>query len=218
MASLANLGASPLLQHAAYEKYTSVLRDVRLALADHNHTVSDQILVTVMLLNLFDTVTSDAISLTWNQHERGELALVHVWSLDPLQSSTGWNIFQRLRTDVLSPRKKTHSNHDDQVDALAQYISEVQSIDEELETWSAEYTNKHTPALSLINTRNLTAPRPYSTFPVQSAIINIPQSRSGHLLLRHQKQHQQHSAPVFQSSMHSSGISKGVSGLDVDWL
>ncbi|KAF9885562.1 hypothetical protein FE257_012768 [Aspergillus nanangensis] len=102
MASLANLNYGPHLKHAAYENYSSVLREINLALASNSHTVSYEILVTVMLLNVFETVTCDGNDLiSWNKHEGGELALVHLWNMDQLESPLGRKIFLQLRDDIL---------------------------------------------------------------------------------------------------------------------
>ncbi|PWY72183.1 hypothetical protein BO94DRAFT_252030 [Aspergillus sclerotioniger CBS 115572] len=203
MASLANLHHSPHFRQAAFKRYSSVLRGIRLALTEPNHTVSEQLLVTVMLLNLFEIVTCDGINLSsWNQHERGELALCYLWNLNQLQSPTGRNIFIHLRTEVLinclQQRKPIPSmmlkwiaearrfedvqetpagqladiivricafisfvKNPSSTDALSRYISEVLSIDKELEAWSAKYQNESMTAddlshnLSMINTCNL---------------------------------------------------------------
>lgn len=54
MASLANLRHAPHLRHAACEKYSLVLRKIRRALEDSEQVMSDQLLVAVMLLALYE--------------------------------------------------------------------------------------------------------------------------------------------------------------------
>lgn len=54
MASLANLNCAPHLKHAAYENYASVLREINFAISNNRSAVSYEILVTVMLLNVFE--------------------------------------------------------------------------------------------------------------------------------------------------------------------
>ncbi|GFF32115.1 hypothetical protein IFM46972_03439, partial [Aspergillus udagawae] len=103
IASLANLHHAPHLRQAAHDKYAFVLREIRLALANPDYISLDQVLVTVMLLNLFETVTCENASLSsWNQHLGGALAIIQLRKPNQLQDSIMRNIFLHLRREIIS--------------------------------------------------------------------------------------------------------------------
>ncbi|KNG88057.1 hypothetical protein ANOM_004101 [Aspergillus nomiae NRRL 13137] len=103
LVSLAYLRNAPTLTQAARQTYSWALRDVRAALADPAEAASDQMLVAVMLLVLYETVTSNSSnSLSpWDRHADGALALVQLRGVGQLRNRIGRNIFLNLRTEVL---------------------------------------------------------------------------------------------------------------------
>ncbi|OGM47712.1 hypothetical protein ABOM_004321 [Aspergillus bombycis] len=103
LVSLAYLRHAPALTHAARQTYSRALHDVCAALADPAEAASDQMLVAVMLLVLYETVTANSSNdlSPWDRHVDGALALVQLRGVGQLRNRIGRNIFLNLRTEIL---------------------------------------------------------------------------------------------------------------------
>ncbi|KAJ5333362.1 uncharacterized protein N7506_007145 [Penicillium brevicompactum] len=102
-ASLAHQQNASTLIRAASQSYSNAIRDIRVALADHAEAASDQMLVAVMLLALYETVTLnfDNDLNSWDRHVNGALALVQLRGVSQLRNRIGRSIFLNLRTEIL---------------------------------------------------------------------------------------------------------------------
>ncbi|RAH50514.1 Zn(II)2Cys6 transcription factor [Aspergillus brunneoviolaceus CBS 621.78] len=103
LASLAHVRNAPMLGHAASQAVSRALRDMRTALADPSCAASDQMLVAVMLLALFETVTPDGDGNvgSWDRHVDGAVALIHLRGIGQLRNRIGRGIFLHARTEIL---------------------------------------------------------------------------------------------------------------------
>ncbi|PYI23948.1 hypothetical protein BO99DRAFT_439324 [Aspergillus violaceofuscus CBS 115571] len=103
LASLAHVRNAPMLGHAASRAVSRALRDMRAALADPSSAASDQMLVAVMLLALFETVTPDGDGNvgSWDRHVNGAVALIHLRGVGQLRNRIGRGIFLHARTEIL---------------------------------------------------------------------------------------------------------------------
>ncbi|KAL3493483.1 hypothetical protein BJX62DRAFT_82052 [Aspergillus germanicus] len=103
MSSLASLKNAATLTHAASRTFSRALRDIRAALEDPAEATSDQMLVAVMLLALYETVTSDSDgdSNPWDRHVDGALALIQLRGAGQLHNRISRCIFHNLTTEIL---------------------------------------------------------------------------------------------------------------------
>jgi hypothetical protein len=120
MAGLANFWKSPNIMVNANMKYNSALRQISSRLRDIEQAKSDQTLVTVMLLGLYEVTNIDpntSSMLTheqtntcsgpqsmksWTKHINGAAALLHLRGKEQLATPIGRNLFVHLRTQVVS--------------------------------------------------------------------------------------------------------------------
>ncbi|KAL4875465.1 hypothetical protein BJY04DRAFT_224025 [Aspergillus karnatakaensis] len=103
MASLAYVQNAPSLTRIGGQMYSEALRHIRVALADPVEAASDQLLVAVMLLVLYETVicNPDKNLSPWDSHVDGALALVELRGISQFRNRIGRSIFLYLRTEVL---------------------------------------------------------------------------------------------------------------------
>ncbi|KAL2837294.1 hypothetical protein BJY01DRAFT_221132 [Aspergillus pseudoustus] len=101
--SLAYVKNAPALTHVGARIYSGALRSMRVALADPIEASSDQMLVAVMLLVLYETViwNADSNLSLWDRHMDGALALVELRGMCQFRNRIGRSIFLNLRTRVL---------------------------------------------------------------------------------------------------------------------
>ncbi|KAE8419654.1 hypothetical protein BDV36DRAFT_250975 [Aspergillus pseudocaelatus] len=103
LVSLAYQKKAPALSHEANRAYSWALRDIRTALTDPIEAASDQMLVAVMLLVLYETVSGDSENSlrSWDRHVDGALTLVQLRGASQLRNRIGRSIFLNLRTEIL---------------------------------------------------------------------------------------------------------------------
>ncbi|KAL5340140.1 hypothetical protein BJX70DRAFT_407613 [Aspergillus crustosus] len=103
LVSLAYLRNAPSLMHAARRTYSWALRDIRTSLADPAEAASDQMLVAVMLLALYEviTCTSNDIMSSWSRHVDGALALLQLRGPGQLHNRLINCLQRRLRVPTI---------------------------------------------------------------------------------------------------------------------
>ncbi|KAF5599927.1 hypothetical protein FPANT_2934 [Fusarium pseudoanthophilum] len=103
LAGLAYSKNAPMLIDSAREAFSRALRGICTALVDPSEAASDQMLVAVMLLALYETVSfsSDKDLSSWSRHVDGALALIQLRGAGQLRNRIGRSIFLNLRTEVL---------------------------------------------------------------------------------------------------------------------
>ena len=122
LAGISNINHSPKLMIAAGRKYAGVLRAINASIQDSTKATTDQTLIAIMLLGLFEvlhhledwlllspltaaqTVTcSDPESMrSWVNHVQGATAIARLRGTDQLRTATGRMIFVSLRTQIVS--------------------------------------------------------------------------------------------------------------------
>ncbi|KAF2099480.1 hypothetical protein NA57DRAFT_55445 [Rhizodiscina lignyota] len=87
------------LMSEAWKKYASVLRSVNTALGDMGSATSDETLIAVLLLALFESITCDTPrSLrSWDRHCDGATAIVNARGTEQFQSELGLKVFYHVR-------------------------------------------------------------------------------------------------------------------------
>ncbi|CVK91340.1 related to negative acting factor [Fusarium mangiferae] len=103
LAGLAYLRNAPTLINLARQSFSHALRDICAALMDPSEASSDQMLVAVMLLALYETVAfnSDGGLSPWSRHVDGALALLQLRGAGQLRNRIGRSIFHSLRSEIL---------------------------------------------------------------------------------------------------------------------
>lgn len=122
LAGISNVKHSPKLMAAAGRKYAGVLRAINASIQDSTKATTDQTLIAVILLGLFEvlpyseyfllfplltaaqTVTcSDPESMrSWANHVKGATAIARLRGTDQLRTVTGRKIFISLRGQIVS--------------------------------------------------------------------------------------------------------------------
>ncbi|KAF4417515.1 hypothetical protein FACUT_12179 [Fusarium acutatum] len=103
LSGLAYSRNAPTLISSARQAFSHALHGICAALADHSEAASDQMLVSVMLLALYETVSSsfnEDLS-SWSKHVDGALALIQLRGTGQLRNRIGRRIFLSLRTEIL---------------------------------------------------------------------------------------------------------------------
>ncbi|VTT58895.1 unnamed protein product [Fusarium fujikuroi] len=103
LAGLAYLRNAPTLINLARQSFSHALRDICAALMDPSEASSDQMLVAVMLLALYETVAfnSDGGLSPWSRHVDGAMALLQLRGAGQLRNRIGRSIFHSLRSEIL---------------------------------------------------------------------------------------------------------------------
>ncbi|RBA15385.1 hypothetical protein FPRO05_12459 [Fusarium proliferatum] len=103
LAGLAYLRNAPTLINSARKSFSHALRDICAALMDPSEASSDQMLVAVMLLALYETVAynSDGGLSPWSRHVDGAMALLQLRGAGQLRNRIGRSIFHSLRSEIL---------------------------------------------------------------------------------------------------------------------
>ncbi|KAF5584806.1 hypothetical protein FPCIR_8523 [Fusarium pseudocircinatum] len=103
LAGLAYSKNAPTLVDSARHAFSRALHGICAALVDPSEAASDQMLVAVMLLALFETITlhPTADLSPWSRHADGALALIQVRGAGQLRNRIGRSIFLHLRTEIL---------------------------------------------------------------------------------------------------------------------
>ncbi|KAH8803513.1 hypothetical protein F5884DRAFT_805746 [Xylogone sp. PMI_703] len=94
----------------ARERYNRALAATNRALRT-DEARTDQTIITVMLLGLFETNTCDApLSMrSWTQHIRGATQILYLRGKEQLQTNTGYKIFTQLRTQIMIHALQQHT-------------------------------------------------------------------------------------------------------------
>ena len=126
LACISNRKRSPELMVAAGQKYARVLRTINASIQDSEKATTDQTLLAIMLLGLFEvshylkdnfpsplltaaqTVTcSNPESMrSWANHVNGAIAIARLRGTDQLRTKIGRKIFAIVRLQVVSHRSK----------------------------------------------------------------------------------------------------------------
>ncbi|KAF5242142.1 hypothetical protein FANTH_8774 [Fusarium anthophilum] len=103
LAGLAYSKNAPMLVDSARQAFSRALRGICAVLVDPTEAASDQMLVAVMLLALYETVTlhPTADLSPWSRHVDGALALMQLRRAGQLRNRIGRSIFLHLRTEIL---------------------------------------------------------------------------------------------------------------------
>ncbi|KAF5688650.1 hypothetical protein FDENT_4735 [Fusarium denticulatum] len=103
LASLAYSKNAPMLVDSARQAFSRALHSICAALVDPSEAASDQMLVAVMLLALYETVSSSSNEdlSSWSRHVDGALALIQLRGAGQLRNRIGRSIFLNLRTEIL---------------------------------------------------------------------------------------------------------------------
>ncbi|KAH7199493.1 hypothetical protein DER44DRAFT_787767 [Fusarium oxysporum] len=103
LAGLAYMRNAPTLLNSASQAFSRALHGICAALVDPSEASSDQTLVAVMLLALYETVTfnSNEDLSSWSRHVHGALALIQLRGAGQLRNRIGRSIFLHLRTEIL---------------------------------------------------------------------------------------------------------------------
>ncbi|KAH6962870.1 hypothetical protein DER45DRAFT_590758 [Fusarium avenaceum] len=103
LSGLAYTRNAPKLTHAATQAFSRALRGICATLLDPSEASSDQMLVAVMLLALYETASfnSPANLSSWSRHVDGALALIRLRGAGQLRNRIGRSIFLHLRTEIL---------------------------------------------------------------------------------------------------------------------
>lgn len=90
--------------HNALKEYFRTINEVNTILCDPREARSDQVLMTVMLLALFEMYTCAAPQCfrAWQAHLNGARILVQLRGPQQFRSRAGVNMFRRLRTYIVS--------------------------------------------------------------------------------------------------------------------
>jgi hypothetical protein len=125
---LAYMRNAPPLIHAASQPFSRALRGICAALVDPSEASSDQMLVAVMLLALYEvslvshagqvthnnnpeqtvTFNSNANLSSWSRHVDGALALIQLRGVGQLRNRIGRSIFLHLRTEIVGPPQNSY--------------------------------------------------------------------------------------------------------------
>ncbi|EXK24007.1 hypothetical protein FOMG_19247 [Fusarium oxysporum f. sp. melonis 26406] len=135
LTSLAYLRNEPSLANAANQAFSRALNDIRVGLADSAEAASDQMIVAVMLLALYEvstpaigqsthdvnlnqtvTPSSNDSSSSWDKHVDGALALIQLRGAGQLCNRIGRSIFLNLRTEIVRGSQKSP------VDGLSDFL------------------------------------------------------------------------------------------------
>ncbi|KAF4620230.1 hypothetical protein G7Y89_g14589 [Cudoniella acicularis] len=103
LAGLANFWSAPNIMAKANGAYCSALRLVNSGLGNIEEAKSDQALVAIILLGLYEINTSSGrrSMKSWTEHILGATALVQLRGKDSLSSPLGRNIFVHLRNGIV---------------------------------------------------------------------------------------------------------------------
>ncbi|CAD6572298.1 MAG: hypothetical protein ASARMPRED_005228 [Alectoria sarmentosa] len=103
LAGLSNMKHAPELMVAAGQNYARVLRAITASIQDSKEASTDQTLIAVILLGLFETITcSNPESMrSWANHVSGATAIARLRGVDQLRTKIGRNIFASLRVQIL---------------------------------------------------------------------------------------------------------------------
>ncbi|KAF5975352.1 hypothetical protein FBULB1_7413 [Fusarium bulbicola] len=104
LAGLAYSKNAPTLVNSARQAFSCALRGICAVLVDPTEAASDQMLVAVMLLALYEktiTLHPNADSSPWSRHVDGALALMQLRGASQLRNRIGRSIFLHLRTEIL---------------------------------------------------------------------------------------------------------------------
>ncbi|KAF6233116.1 hypothetical protein HO173_008660 [Letharia columbiana] len=103
LAGISNVKQAPELMVAAGQKYARVLRAITASIQNSKEVSTDQTLMAVMLLGLFETVTcSNPESMrSWTNHVNGATALVRLRGTDQLRTKVGRKLFDNLVVQIL---------------------------------------------------------------------------------------------------------------------
>lgn len=121
LSGLAYTRNAPKLTHAATQAFSRALRGICAALLDPSEASSDQMLVAVMLLALYEvsrlplpgqldnsinlkqtaSFNSPANLSSWSRHVEGALALIQLRGAGQLRNRIGRSIFLHLRTEIV---------------------------------------------------------------------------------------------------------------------
>ena len=122
LAGISNMKQSPELMLAAGQKYASVLRAINASIQDSKEASTDQTLVAIMLLGLFEvlpysgdrsrlpfliigqtvTCSSPESMRSWTNHVNGATAIARLRGTDQLRTKIGRTIFAIVRLQVVS--------------------------------------------------------------------------------------------------------------------
>ena len=104
MVGLSHFWKAPSIMANAHTKYNSALRLVSEKLRDVEAAKSNQVLVAVMLLGLYETntCTGPQSMKSWTKHVSGAAALLSVRGKQQLATTIGRQVFYHLRTQVVS--------------------------------------------------------------------------------------------------------------------
>ncbi|KAF5618491.1 uncharacterized protein FTJAE_12189 [Fusarium tjaetaba] len=103
LSGLAYSKNAPTLVNSARKAFSRALHGICAALVDPSEAASDQMLVAVMLLALYETVGSSSNEdlSAWSRHVDGALALIQLRGAGQLRNRIGRSIFLNLRTEIL---------------------------------------------------------------------------------------------------------------------
>ncbi|KAH7168396.1 hypothetical protein DER46DRAFT_597295 [Fusarium sp. MPI-SDFR-AT-0072] len=103
LTGLAYMRNAPALISVASQAFSRALHGICAALMDPSEASSDQMLVAVMLLALYETVNSSSNGdlSSWSRHVDGALALIQLRGAGQLRNRIGRSIFLHLRTEIL---------------------------------------------------------------------------------------------------------------------
>lgn len=104
LAGIANMKHAPELMVAAGQKYARVLRSITATIQDSKEASTDQTLMAVLLLGMFEIITcSNPESMrSWANHVSGATAIARLRGTDQLRTPIGRNIFSSLRVQILT--------------------------------------------------------------------------------------------------------------------
>ncbi|MCJ1377863.1 hypothetical protein MMC17_000959 [Xylographa soralifera] len=103
MVGLSNTKHASEIMIPAKERYSLALQATNSALRNEENAKADQVLITVMLLGLYETntCTSPRSMQSWTQHISGAVQLLRLRGKEQLQTRTGHQLFRQLRGQVV---------------------------------------------------------------------------------------------------------------------
>ncbi|KIW05523.1 uncharacterized protein PV09_03404 [Verruconis gallopava] len=103
LACLSNGKRSPLIRMEARKLYAKALRDTGEALQDPAQARSDELLMSILLFSMYETITStDTSRMLWTRHINGAVALVKLRGEQMLSNPVSLHLFQTVRSNMLT--------------------------------------------------------------------------------------------------------------------
>ncbi|KFY93100.1 hypothetical protein V500_03911 [Pseudogymnoascus sp. VKM F-4518 (FW-2643)] len=104
MAGLANIAKNPIMRQAARQQYVAAISKVNEALSRPSRPTEDGVVMSVMMLSMFETMTCCHIKSreTWIEHIKGAVSLIALRGENQFHNETGRSIFLYMRSNIIS--------------------------------------------------------------------------------------------------------------------